>query len=204
MAGLHFMADESMQTYPQYLRECLPISLRGSIRGALNWAVILAVGGLAGFAQYIRDPVIFAEGWQGVAISMIIASFAAWLVIVVLRLFFVAPYQLWKSHYRPEYKKKLQEFYVRGTELLQRNLPMDISEEEFEAYVAATKDWVNETAHWIQDNISYPARVKFLDRTGIMPAQYPAQVNERHGKIIANLQRLKENLEALIQTDAWQ
>ena len=92
---------------------------------------------------------------------------------------------------------------MKATELLQRNLPTDLTDEEFESYMAETKQWVNETARWIHDNISYPARVKFLDRTGVTPGQLPAQVNERHGKILANLLRFKVNLETLISTDVW-
>ena len=192
-----------MQSYPQYLRECFPVALRGSLQSKLNWSSILVVAALAGFAQYLGVRIVFAEGWQGVAVSMLLAALVAWLAIVVLRLFFVAPYQLWKLSYRPEYKKQLQEFYISGAELLQRDLPRDISDEEFESYVAETKKWVSETARWIQDNISFPARAKFLDRTGIVPAHYPDQVNDRHGKIMANLQRFKENLEKLMQSDAW-
>lgn len=159
---------------------------------------------LGGLAQYIGAQLVFAEGWLGVALSAMISSFLLWLLIAVFQLFFVAPYQLWKLNHRPEYKAKLQEFYVRATELLQRNLPADLSDEDFESYVAETKQWVNETARWIQDNISYPARVKFLDRTGVTPVQVPTQVNERHGKILANLLRFKVNLETLINTDVWQ
>jgi MFS family permease len=193
-----------MQSYPQYLRECLPLALRGSLQGALNWVAILIAALLGGFAQYLGAQLVFADGWPGVVLSAIISSVLLWLLIAVLRLFFVAPYQLWKLSYRPEYQKKLQEFYLTVTELLQRKLPADISEEEFESYVGETKQWASETARWIQDNISYPARVKFLDRTGVTPAQDPAQVNERHGKILANLQRFKVNLETLISTDDWQ
>jgi hypothetical protein len=159
---------------------------------------------LGGFAQYIGTQLVFSEGWLGVIVSAIISAFLLWLLIAVFRLLFVAPYQLWKLNYRPEYKKKLQEFYVTATELLQRKLPADISEEEFESYVAETKQWASETARWIQGNISYPARVKFLDRTGVTPVQDPAHVNDRHGKILVNLQRLKVNLETLIGTDDWQ
>ena len=93
---------------------------------------------------------------------------------------------------------------MTGTELLQRKLPADVSEDDFESYVAETKQWASETARWIQGSISYPARVKFLDRSGVTPVQNLAQVNERHGKILANLQRLKINLETLITTDDWQ
>ena len=159
---------------------------------------------LGGFAQFIGTQLVYVEGWWGVAVSAIVSSFVMWVLIVTVRLFFVAPYQLWKLNHRPEYKRKLQEFYVTGTELLQRKLPADISEEEFESYVAETKQWASETARWIQDNISYPARVKFLDRTGVIPVQDAAHVNDRHGRILANLQRLKVNLETLISTDDWQ
>ncbi len=192
-----------MHPYPQYIRECFPLALRGSIHGAWNWGSIVGAAALGGLAQYFGAQLVFTDGWQGVVASAIIAAIVIWLLIVVLRLFFVAPYQLWKLRYKPEYKKQLQEFYISGTELLQRNLPKDISEEDFDSYVNETKQWVNETAHWIQENMSYPARVRFLDRTGIISAQYSAQVNERHGKIIANLQRFKENLETLMRADDW-
>jgi hypothetical protein len=193
----------SVHLYPQYLRECLPLALRGSIRGTFTWAAILFAGMLGGLGQYVGAQLVFVEGWPGVVISAIVSATGVWILIVALRLFLVAPYELWTLNHRPEYKKKLQEFYVRATELLQRKLPADLSDEEFESYVAETKQWVNETARWIQDNISYPARVKFLDRTGVTPGQVPAQVNERHGKILANLLRFKANLETLISTDDW-
>ena len=192
-----------MRPYSLYISKCLPLAIRGSIHGAHNWGAIVGGATLGGLAQYLEIQLVFAEGWQGVVASSIIAGIVTWLVIVVLRLFFVAPYQLWKLNHQPEHQKKLQEFYISGTELLQRNLPMDISEEDFEHYVIETKQWVNETARWIQENVSYPARVKFLDRTGIIAAQVSAQVNERHGKIIANLQRLKENLETLMRNDDY-
>jgi hypothetical protein len=162
---------------------------------------------LGGLSQYLSAQLVFVEGWPGVALSAIVSAIVSaigmWILILALRLFFVAPYELWKLNHRPEYIRKLQEFYVKATELLQRKLPADLSDEEFESYVAETKQWVNETARWIQDNISYPARVKFLDRTGITPGQVPAHGNERHGKILANLLRFKENLETLINTDVW-
>ena len=159
---------------------------------------------LGGLSQYLSAQLVFVEGWPGVALSAIVSAIGMWILILVLRLFFVAPYELWKLNHRPEYIRKLQEFYVKATELLQRKLPADLSDEEFESFVTETKQWVNETARWIQDNISYPARVKFLDRTGITPGQVPPHVNERHGKILANLLRFKENLETLINTDVWQ
>ena len=163
----------------------------------------MGAAALGGLAQYLGIQLVFVDGWRGVVVSALIAAIVAWIVIVMLRLFLVAPYELWKLSYKPEYKKKLQEFYISGTELLQRHLSQDISEEDFESYAIETKQWVNETARWIQENVSYPARVRFLDRTGMITAQYSAQVNERHGKIIANLQRLKENLETLMRTDDW-
>lgn len=193
-----------MHLYPQYLRECLPLALRGSIRGTFTWAAILFAGMLGGLSQYLGAQIVFVEGWPGAAVSAIVSSVGMWILIVTLHLFFFAPYELWKLNYRPEYNKKLQEFYVSATELLQRKLPPDLTDEEFESYVTETKQWVNETAGWIQDNISYPARVKFLDRTGVTPGQIPAHVNERHGKILANLLRFKANLEALINADVWQ
>lgn len=191
-----------MRLYTQYISKCFPLALRGSIHGAFNWGAIVSAAVLGGLVQYLGLPV-FTAGWQGMIASSTIAAIVAWIVIVMLRLFFVAPYQLWKLGYKPEYKKKLQEFYISGTELLQRNLPTDISDEDFETYVVETRQWVNETARWIQENISYPARVRFLDRTGIIAAHYSAQVNDRHGNIIANLQRFKENLEILLRTDDW-
>jgi hypothetical protein len=204
MAGLHLRLGLRVHLYLQYLRECLPLALRGSIRSTLTWAAILFAGMLGGLGQYFSGQLVFAEGRLSVALSAIASSVGMWILIVILKLFFVAPYELWKLNHRLEYKMKLQEFYVRATELLQRKLPVDLTDEEFESYVAETKQWVNETAHWIQDNISYHARVKFLDRTGVTPGQAPDQVNERHAKILANLLRFRMNLETLINTNVWQ
>ena len=95
-----------MPPYPQFLRECFPLALRGSIQGALNWALIAVAAALGGLAQYFGFQVVFAEGWGGVAAATLVTAVVAWIVIVLLRLFLVAPYELWKLNQKPEYKKK--------------------------------------------------------------------------------------------------
>lgn len=72
-----------MQTYSLYLRECLPLALRGSIRGALNWVAILVAALLGGFAQYLEGQLVFAEGWLGIGLGAVISAFLLWLFIVV-------------------------------------------------------------------------------------------------------------------------
>jgi hypothetical protein len=104
---------------------------------------------------------------------------------------------------RTAIKDRLQQFYVDVGPLIERPLPKDISEEDFNKYVDETTSWMNKTAHWIETHMGVPARERFLDLTGMQFGRYLSAINDRHNSILANLTRLRVNLRALIESSAW-
>ena len=104
---------------------------------------------------------------------------------------------------RAAIRTQLQQFYVEAGPLIQRQLPKDISKEDFDKYVAEADAWVNTTATWIDKNLGVAARERFLDRTGMMAMSDPSAVNPVHNNIRQNLTRMRQNLQVLIETGAW-
>jgi hypothetical protein len=107
------------------------------------------------------------------------------------------------SDKRAAIRAKLQQFYVDGGPIINRHLPKDISKEDFDKYVAEANQWVNDTANWIGENLGIAARERFLDRTGMLAMTDPSAVNETHHAVRQNLTRMRQNLQVLIESGAW-
>jgi hypothetical protein len=109
----------------------------------------------------------------------------------------------WHQKYRrPRALERLNQFYVEIGPLISRKLPKNDAV-AFEAYRQDADTWPKETAKWIADNLGGPAQARFLDTTGLMDVSYSQAVSEQHNKILLHLTRLRENLSALIENDAW-
>jgi hypothetical protein len=70
---------------------------RGSLSSALNWGGITGAGLLGAIFEYRGSKMTFGEGWQGVVLSGLAYTAVAWIAILILRLIFVAPFQLWRT-----------------------------------------------------------------------------------------------------------
>jgi hypothetical protein len=101
-------------------------------------------------------------------------------------------------------REALQRFYVEVGPIINRQLPKDISEEDFANYVLEADKWVTSTASWINENMGVAARERFLDRTGMNAVSFTAAVNNQHNSILTNLTRLRQNLSLLIESSAWE
>jgi hypothetical protein len=102
-----------------------------------------------------------------------------------------------------EARAKLRYFYTQIGDVLDETLPDDLALEEFEKYVARSNRCVSEAAAWIGANIGDAARARFLDKSGMLAAQVQGAINPRHNAIILNLSRYKQNLQAMIESEAW-
>jgi hypothetical protein len=100
-------------------------------------------------------------------------------------------------------RSQLQEFYIEGGQIVDANLPKDISEEDFKKYSDIADQWTNTTANWIGLNLGDAARAKFLDRSSAPFLMYDKKVNEQHNNIINAVVAFRKNLSTLIETNAW-
>jgi hypothetical protein len=100
-------------------------------------------------------------------------------------------------------RQKLQTFYISGGEILNRPLPKDISEKDFNAYSAAADAWLNETNNWIGQNLGAGASARFLDTSAGVYLSYDRAANAAHNAIITALIRHRENLSKMIEINAW-
>jgi hypothetical protein len=101
-------------------------------------------------------------------------------------------------------KGKLHQLFVEIGPLIDRQMPKDIPPDEFQKYMDDVQAWVNKSANWIRQNMGEAARAKFLDRTGMMGMSYSLAVNPQHNTIIQNLSRFRQNVNDLIQSNAWE
>ena len=104
---------------------------------------------------------------------------------------------------RATLKAKLEEFYVSVDAILNRNLPRDMTESDFQKYVEEANGWVNQTARWIGEHMGTAARARFLDTSGGLSMSYGRAINPHHNSIIEALTSYKQNLARLIESDAW-
>jgi hypothetical protein len=138
----------------------------------------------------------------------------SWRIVAVFFLFtFVAgSYQTWHDEYaqnhsrgvtREKHVAQLQKFYGEIGALIDEPLPKDISEADFNKYMATAEDWENNATQWIELNMGIAARDHFLDRSGIMASLYSKRVNDVHNTALLNLTRQRENLKQLIENPIW-
>lgn len=101
-------------------------------------------------------------------------------------------------------KAQLQKFYLEGGDLLARQLPKDMSADDFKKYEADCNGWLNRTINWIGENMGDAAKARFLDTSGYLSFSYSNAVNAEHGKIIGAINNYRKNLQALIvEFDSW-
>jgi hypothetical protein len=100
-------------------------------------------------------------------------------------------------------REQLQVFYVSGGLLVDRNLPKDISNEDFVKYVQEVETWINSTAGWIESHLGKAAASRFMDKGTGFTVSWNRAVNEHHNNIINVVGKFRENLAKLIENGNW-
>jgi hypothetical protein len=77
-----------------YCGRCWRFALRGSFQSASNWAGVLGTGFLAFLLERQGRKIMPAETWFETVAQGLLYIVAAWLLIFVVRLLFVAPFQI--------------------------------------------------------------------------------------------------------------
>jgi len=94
---------ESRIAYRRYCRvcwyggRCWRIALTGSFQRAQNWGGILGVALLGFVLQQLGKQIIPAESWADIAAQGLLYIAAAWLLIFLVRLFFIAPFLIYRE-----------------------------------------------------------------------------------------------------------
>jgi hypothetical protein len=133
--------------------------------------------------------------------------------------FAAASFQTWRDEYKARViaeqtvahskqhaaeKAQLQKFYTDGGDLLNRNIPKNINDEDFKKYGDECDAWLNRTVEWIAQNMGEAAKARFLDTASYVTWTSPRAVNQTHGNIINALVNYRKNLQVLIvEFDAW-
>jgi hypothetical protein len=98
----------------------------------------------------------------------------------------------------------LHEFYAGVGPIIERSLPKNIPEDDFNKYVDEADVWATQCAEWIYDNIGFAASERFKDKTGMSHGWIMGAVNEGHSNVIRILTRYRKNLLELIENyHAW-
>ncbi len=97
----------------------------------------------------------------------------------------------------------LQQFHEQILILINKPLNKDASEEEIKGYVQQAESLVTTQAVWIEKAIGRPTKNKFIDTSGGLSLSYSRAINKIHNNVIGNLNRIKENLEQIIESDNW-
>lgn len=115
----------------------------------------------------------------------------------------IAEQTIARAKERTATKAQLQTFYIELGQMIDIQVPKDISTEDFAKFGAASDLKIGEMASWILKNMGPPAFARFLDRTGMMAVTYPAAVNQIHNTLLMNESRYRQNVLAMIESSAW-
>jgi hypothetical protein len=104
---------------------------------------------------------------------------------------------------RAEKRAQLQQLFIQASQIIDKQIPKTISDEDFKKYAASVDAWLNEAAGWIEVNLGTAAKAKFLDRSSAPFLMYDAAANTQHNNILNAITAFRKNLSTLIETNAW-
>ena len=97
-------------------------------------------------------------------------------------------------------KKLLQQCYVKICDLFNET----VLEQDVDQYIKRCREIPTGQAKLIENELGEAARVKFLDRIGIIDSAFSKAIwNKDYSQILLELNRIKENLEELKMSDFW-
>jgi hypothetical protein len=104
---------------------------------------------------------------------------------------------------RKAVREQLQQFYIDAGILLNRPIPKEINNEDFEKYINDVNLWVSRADIWIKDNLGDAAEARFQDIGPGFNMNWDRAANTQHNNIINILTKYRDNLTKLIETSSW-
>ena len=125
-----------------------------------------------------------------------------------------AAYTIWKierekvvaleaSNDRSATKSQLQSFYASGSEIVNRKIPVNVSEQDWDVYVGEANRWVSGTRAWIQNNLGSSAVAKFQATNMSAMIGSGNGIHDKHDNLLTNMNKFMENLGVLIELDSY-
>jgi hypothetical protein len=142
----------------------------------------------------IRD---FIEPYLGLADELALYLAFGIVIIAILYTFYEVDREVTRNR---KIRKKLKEFYSRSGEMLQRKIASD---SECDQFVQEAIALVRETREWIKTNMEPASLRRYEDTRMRLPYQHPSPWNDQHQTFLNNISIYHENLQALIENDAW-
>jgi hypothetical protein len=163
---------ETIKVLRLYVWQCLERAFWGSLSSALNWASIIGVG----IVVWLGFP-IETHTWQDVVQWGVITTIMAWSIIFLIRLLFVAPFQIFRDTeaQRQKLERALDDRKIRQRTL---NLIWDLREKGVQIrneFPVNFLDWHRRFEEW---------RKSVLDAAGVLSVnlrRHLQTLNETHG-----------------------
>ena len=168
---------EAIALFRFYLGPCLKRAIRGSLSSALNWASIVGLAVVGAVYQYRGLTITEPHGWLDIVKWGLIYLAAAWAILVLVRLIFVAPFQIFKEteFQRLQLRKALDDREIRQRAL---NLIWDLREKGVQIRNESPVNFPN----WHRR--VYEWRDEVLNAAGVLSTnlrRHLQTLNETHG-----------------------
>ena len=98
---------------------------------------------------------------------------------------------------------KLRDYYIEVDQFIRARFKEDGNEDEINDYVKKANDWIGSAHVWVKENLGKSAAAKLTDTSQIYAASICGVYNQRHSSVILNMEKYKENISTLIESDAW-
>lgn len=101
---------------------------------------------------------------------------------------------------RDRIRKKLQEYYVKGSELFNRHITSD---DEVNKLSSDVQSWATDIDNWADKNMGEAAASKIFDVGTGFGVRWSAAYNDNHSNLMSYIAMVRRNLSTLIETAAW-
>jgi hypothetical protein len=163
--------------FRSYLGACLGRAIRGSLLSALNWASIVGVAVVGAVLKYWGFTITESHGWLDVVEWGLIYLAVAWAIFFLVRLIFVAPFQIFRETeiQRLQLQKQLDNREIRQRVL---NLIWDLRKRGVQIrneFPVNFSNWHRRVYEW---------RDEVLNAAGVLSTNLRQQLetlNETHG-----------------------
>ncbi len=140
-----------------------------------------------------------------------------WVLIGIICLFF-ACYQTWldkkieaaamqckilKFERRSEAKNGLSSLIDKADPLLNANLTRNGPPDEYENWKVNVNQWATNVRMWVAMNLGNAAVTKAMDTANIPATFWHQGISDEHNYALSSIARVKQNLEQLMESSAW-
>ena len=164
-----------------------------------NWFTLVgAVAIVAAVIQYFRKKPLQPVVWVVIGMGCLFwASYQAWLDQHASYL--AERCKIEKFEKRSTAKNQLASFMEEATKLLNSTLTKDSPPDQVDSWFHETEDWGHRVYEWVKDNLGPAAATKALDLGAASTLVWSNNISPRHNNVLNGLNKVKENLNSLME-----